>query len=95
MFQEISTQECFQTRQIVHSANQQTKEEKQEAIQEKAKNIRNEGIELLRKYKSQNPPQLPVTDPDGSASHCVFELERFKFLLEFFFEEVRFLLVVI
>ena len=94
MFQEISTQECFQTRQIVHSANQQTKEQKQQRIQEKATNIRNEGIELLRKYKSKNSP-LEVTDPDGSASHCVFELERFKFLLEFFFEEVRFLLVVI
>ena len=63
-------------------------------MQKKAIDIMNEGIELLREYKSKNS-SLPVTDPDGSASHCVFELERFKFLLEFFFEEVRFMLVVI
>jgi hypothetical protein len=101
MFQEIShplTQGCFQIQQmeLVHSSSvihgiQNSIEAKyiqrKKEIDKRKKKEMDEGIENLRASKLKNE-SLPLVDAYGCASGCVFELERFKFLLEFNFKKV-------
>ena len=95
MFEEIShpcTLACIQTQQMenVHSSNaKQYRHLKKRKMQQQARNLIDEGLEILNTSKFKKI-SLPLTNPDtGAASECIFELERFKYFLEFHFEKVR------